>query len=278
MFSVKEKYQSSLGKVRFSQAMAGARFGSETKGLALKYVAQGTEHYEINQQYISVQAGQLLILPQDNKFAAFTDNHQGKASGICIDLDTDFVQGIIPDVVNLDLLFFVPFQGEGFLALTQSLKYFSKHGFDEKLKDIHLETWCADLQQLASMVHLLDSGLTKETKKLSTQRCLLVKLFRAKNYIHHHYRQRISLSLLSRHVGISSFYFARLFQACFQQSPQQLQVALRMQAAVVLLQEHKRSLSDIAYTLGYCDLASFSNQFKQHYQESPSLWRKTHCL
>lgn len=275
MFSVQQKYQSSVGEVRFSQAIAGARFGSETKGIALKYVFEGTEHYEVNQQYIPVEAGQMVVLPQEQQFAAFTDNHRGKAHGICIDLNPDFVCRAIPDILDLDLLFFVPFQGDGFLPLQQSLEHFSTHGDREKLMKTQLDDWRNGLQHLAATIQHLEPGLKEQTKKISTQRQLVAKLFRAKNYIHQYYRQRISLSLLSRHVGISSYYFSRLFQACFQQSPQQLQIALRMQAAGKMLKETNDSLSDIAYTLGYCDLASFSHQFKQYYEESPSQWRKT---
>jgi len=48
-----------------------------------------------------------------------------------------------------------------------------------------------------------------------------------------------------------------------------------MQKATILMQQPNNFLSHIALQLGYADLAAFSNQFKQYYQQSPSQFRKT---
>lgn len=274
MFSVQQKYRSKLGEIRLSQAAAGSHLRNKTGGIALKYVYQGAEHYQLDGQTTCVGAGQLMILREDRKFEANTDQSRIKAKGICIDLDADFVLAEIPDFYEYDLLFELPFQGQSFLELPQSFAHFAQHNAQPAQDDADIKKIRKELALLVALIKTVQPGMRTQAKKASTQKHLLAKLFKAKDFIHQHYRTTITLSTLARQVGISTYHFTRVFQACFAQSPYELQRALRMQAALAMMKSQEQSLAQIAYALGYCDQASFSNQFKQYHQESPSVARK----
>jgi len=121
----------------------------------------------------------------------------------------------------------------------------------------------------------LNDRLSIQTKKINTQRDILIKLFSSKNFIHQNFDQKIKLDELARYTGISKYHFLRLFKLCFQQSPQELQDKLRMKKAIELITSTTSPLSPIAYDLGYLDLANFSKKFKNQYGVSPSEYRKT---
>lgn len=277
MFSVQQKYRGRLGEVRLSQAEAGARHRNKTSGIALKYVCQGTEHYQIGGQSTFVESGQFMVLPEDRKFEASTDRRPLRAKGICIDLDADFVLEEIPDFHEHQLLFELPFKGQHFLQLPQSFARFAQGSLQAASSGELMQQIRKELALLVQLIQAVQPRMSRQIKKTSTQKHLLAKLFQVKDFIHQHYRSSITLKILAREVGISPYHLTRLFQSCFVQSPQQLQLQLRMQAAMSMIKNDQLSLTQVAFTLGYCDQASFSKQFKQYYQESPSNARKNCC-
>jgi AraC family transcriptional regulator len=47
-----------------------------------------------------------------------------------------------------------------------------------------------------------------------------------------------------------------------------------MEKAKKIISTNTMTLTDLAFYLGYSDLAAFSNQFKKHWGTSPSLFSK----
>ncbi len=276
MFTIQYKYRSSLGVIKVSQAPSRAYFRGITGGVALKYVSQGREEYVVGRQQISVSAGQFIILPQGRPYEAYT----GKASlnaetnGICVDLDPNFVLSEIPHLYDQPLLFELPFQGGHFVALCQTFRQYADGAEATQTGLEWMNQLKLELRLLADYIRTLQPNIGTKAKKLDTQKQLLTKLFKAKDYIHQHYASSIRLSELARYAGLSSYYLMRLFQTCFHQSPRELQLELRMNAALLWIQAEQKSLSTIAHELGYSDLAAFSNQFKRYYGATPSQIRK----
>jgi len=181
--------------------------------------------------------------------------------GVCIDLNSGTLDTDLSKIYNNPLLFNLPFDCFCFSPLVKQL-------------DI-LQTLNEQVQIFSDEITAFNDRLSIQTKKNDTQRALLIKLFSSKNFIHQHYNQKIKLDQLARYAGISKYHFLRLFKLCFRQSPLELQDRLRMKKAIELIKNPTTQLSNIAYGLGYTDLASFSKKFKKQCGVSPSQYSKT---
>ena len=276
MFNVQKKYRSSLGEIKYSSTFTASQLKDRTTGIALKYVFQGTENYIYNQNHITLEKGQLIILPDNQTYEAFAKQSNTAVKGICIDLSLPFIMQEIPILYDQNLLFGLPIQCDSYAKLGQTLNGLSYNvGNQFKGKEDELMFQLrAELTVLVEWMQDLEDRINIKIKKENTQREVLKKLFIAKHFIHEYYWSTIKLDHLSRYVGISKYHFLRLFKLCFKQSPVELQLELRMQRAFELVRADELTLSEIAYQLGYSDLSAFSKQFKQFYLQSPIYFRK----
>lgn len=89
-------------------------------------------------------------------------------------------------------------------------------------------------------------------------------------YIREHVTEPLTMAELCRQTGFSSRTLARLFQETMKISFLQYCKLLRMVMAIELMLETDRSLSEIAYMIGYDNLSSFSNIFNRMTGMRPS--------
>ena len=94
-------------------------------------------------------------------------------------------------------------------------------------------------------------------------------LFLAKSYIDDHLLENLSLETISQKAGISKYHFIRLFKNTFEVSPYQYQKRMRLELAKQQLLGGKELL-EIAISIGYADLPTFSKAFKQVFRITPS--------
>ncbi len=278
MFEVHHAYSGPFGAVKFSQAMSKANFHGVTSGIAIKYVQEGREDYAVHGDLISVSKGQFILLRDQESYHARSKSSYSNTNGVCIDLDSDFILSHIPELLRWEILFELPFQcnyfspiGQTFDKLTNSTSSFGA-GVDPF--ELLFHQFKTELSLFAAQIIPLQERIQPEAKKLDTQKHLLAALFKVYDYIHQHHSEPLRLEFLSRLVGVSKYRLIRLFRICFQQSPQQLQVELRMGKAQEMIQRSQCSLTEVAIELGYSDLAAFSNQFKKYYGQAPSDFRK----
>lgn len=88
-------------------------------------------------------------------------------------------------------------------------------------------------------------------------------------YMRAHYREQIGVRQVADHVGIHRTHFSKLFTEEMGLNPSQYLRNLRMEQAVLMLQESSRSIIEIGLSLGYSDAASFTRAFSQYYGYSP---------
>lgn len=86
--------------------------------------------------------------------------------------------------------------------------------------------------------------------------------------------QNASLNALSARLNLSPRQTQRLLQEYYGKSFQQKKTDAKMSAAVILLQDKQKSITDIADALGYSSPEHFSGAFKAYYQKSPREYRK----
>jgi AraC-like DNA-binding protein len=93
-------------------------------------------------------------------------------------------------------------------------------------------------------------------------------------YINNHLFESLSLVTLSHETGFSERTLTRLFQATMSISFLQYFKLLRMVKAIEMMLQTDRSISEIAYTLGYNNVSAFSNIFYQLTKTRPSEFAK----
>lgn len=113
-------------------------------------------------------------------------------------------------------------------------------------------------------VHLLQT--------YSTQRKLITeyegglpqqKLKQAIDYIQDHLAQEISLNELADYLGMSRYYFCRLFKQSIGLSPYQYVIQQRVERAKQLLIQGHMSISDIAIACGFAHQSHLNRHFKR---------------
>lgn len=273
LFSNESKYQSSAGEIKLSQAIGKFHFKGKTKGISLKYVAEGHETYLINKETIEVQQGQFILLRQEEIYEAISPSNIPKVNGVCIDLSPTLLDFDWDEIYKNPLLFNIPFDCAQSTALGHGFRnfYFSKKTKAQLSEgQLILENFKNTLLSFSKEVSLLRFPLQSQAKKINTQRILMSKLIAGKDFIYKNFTKKITLDQLAKHTKLSKFQFSRLFKKCFEQSPFELQEQLRMQKARDLILNSQLSFTEIAYQLGYYDLATFSNQFKKNHGVAPS--------
>lgn len=94
------------------------------------------------------------------------------------------------------------------------------------------------------------------------------------NFIEKHLAEKISTEELANTVGLSPFYFQRLFKR-FVKKPVQEYVKLRRLAKVIEhLKDTDRRILDIALDYGFSSHANFTRVFKETYGMTPEEYRK----
>jgi len=267
--------QTEVGSVNISTSQTNSIVDRVTPGLAIKYVALGKENYQLKDKNISISNGQFLLIRHNTYFKASNTNKHKVTKGCCANLDIDSIQKI-DALLNNDLLFETPFSALYTSQIGKSLYNFTNRTSFDPQDIIPIIPELSALVQLFNkdIVHI-GNNLSHVYKKKSTIKTILISVIKTKDYIYQNYATKITLDTLVKISGLSKYHLLRLFSLCFKLSPLQLQQNLRMDAALDLMASEVYSLTDIAISLGYTDLASFSNAFKVKYHCSPSQFMST---
>lgn len=93
-------------------------------------------------------------------------------------------------------------------------------------------------------------------------------------YIHHHFREPLSLARIAAHVQLSPSYFSECFSRSVGMSFQHYLQNLRLQFAKSLLGASELSVTEICYASGFNTLTYFIKAFAQKFGESPGYYRR----
>lgn len=84
----------------------------------------------------------------------------------------------------------------------------------------------------------------------------------------------LDLDETARVAGTSPFHFLRSFASVLGVTPHQYLVRARLRRAARLLADDARSITDIAYAVGFCDLSNFVRTFRRAAGVSPREFRR----
>lgn len=93
-------------------------------------------------------------------------------------------------------------------------------------------------------------------------------------YVRHHHMEDISMKSVSHSLGLSPFYFSRLFKTSFQCSFPEYLTSYRMQRAADILCGTDIPIRCVGEMVGYSDSNYFSKVFKRTLGATPSAFRQ----
>ena len=95
------------------------------------------------------------------------------------------------------------------------------------------------------------------------------------NYIEKHLKEDIPTEYLADSVGLSHFYFQRLFKRLVKKPVQEYIKLRRLAKVIPILNDSDQRLLDIAFEYGFSSHANFTRAFKETYGITPEDYRKT---
>src|SRR5271167_4428754 len=94
-------------------------------------------------------------------------------------------------------------------------------------------------------------------------------------YIEDHLAEPISLATLSQQARLSPYHFSRAFKQSFGVPPHRFHASRRIERAKTLLAKPAQSVTEIAFTVGFCEASSFTASFRRETGLTPSSYRRS---
>ncbi len=95
----------------------------------------------------------------------------------------------------------------------------------------------------------------------------------ALQYIEMNYSRKITIDLISQHVGLNRSYFNSIFKNALNMNLQEYLIEYRIRKACELMPNEKLSIGNIARSVGYTDSLLFSKTFKKLKGTTPTEYR-----
>lgn len=181
-------------------------------------------------------------------------------------------------------MFWFAFEGRQAQALLQRIGL-SEHSphvdglISDKVKEImvELENKFSDIKEMetldrVSLIYSLFFHLSNEAveRNLIEEITSTNWLQKSIEYMDIHYAEGISVTDVTKYIGLHRSYFTNSFTNKVGVGPFQYLLSLKMNKASQMLKKSTNfSITEIALSLGYSDLYSFSRAFKNYYGMSP---------
>jgi AraC-like DNA-binding protein len=96
---------------------------------------------------------------------------------------------------------------------------------------------------------------------------------RIDRWLRAHLAEPLRVADLAAHCGFGMRRFHALFIEAFGETPHRYVQRLRLDAALTLLADTRRSLTDIALDVGFADQSAFTHAFSRRFRIAPGKWR-----
>lgn len=152
----------------------------------------------------------------------------------------------------------------------------------KQLEEAYFHTHILTPKQYNSMVRLLTIfgqhlSLVSNQLIVQQQNAEPPTITRAKQFIHEHQADDLSLSMVADAVNISTFYFCKLFKRATGLHFTGYLSRVRIEKAKNLLLNPNARVSEVAYEVGFQSLTHFNRVFKKITGRSPSSYRIQVC-
>ena len=96
---------------------------------------------------------------------------------------------------------------------------------------------------------------------------------RVDKWLRAHLSEPLRVADLAAHCGLGQRRFHQLFDEAFGTTPHRYLQRLRLDTALMLLGDSRRTLIDVALTVGFADQSAFTHAFTRRFGLAPGQWR-----
>jgi two-component system response regulator YesN len=101
----------------------------------------------------------------------------------------------------------------------------------------------------------------------------LVEIARIKEFLKKNCTENLSLDIVAAHIGMNPTYFSAFFKKKTGQNFKDYLVGLRMKEALKLIHATDMKIYELAHTVGYKDVNTFSDNFRKAFGMSPQQYK-----
>jgi AraC family transcriptional regulator len=231
-------------------------------GFSVSYVRRGSFGCRARGRAVELVAGSLLVGHPGDEFTCTHEHHHGGDECLSIAIAPELVEGLgggsepwrvvalppLPELMVLGELAQAAASGE------------SSAGLDE-----------VGLSLASRFVEVASGARRDEPRILPRERRRAVE---AALFIDAHSQQALDLEAVASFAGQSQFHFLRTFSRVLGVSPHQYLIRARLRQAARSLADDTRSITEIAFDVGFGDLSNFVRTFHRAAGMSPRAFRK----
>ena len=250
---------------RCTATAADAPFVELHKDYSVSYVRGGSFGYHARGEVFELVAGSVLIGCPGDEYTCTHDHHDGGDECLSFHLEPELVDsigsprgtanpwrtGALPPLAELAVL------GEMAQAVVEGR---SDLGLDEV--GVCFASRFVDV--VSGRDHEAPSAAASDRRRA----------VEAAVWIDEHSEQAVDLESAASVAGLSAFHFLRLFARVLGVTPHQYLVRSRLRRAARLLADDPRSITDVAYDVGFGDLSNFVRTFHRAAGMSPRRFRQ----
>lgn len=229
----------------------------EMKQYLLCYVEQGSLTVTYQEQESKVQKGELMLLDCRKPFS-YRGEH-----------DVSF-RHIYFNGANSGAYLRLLSDGEGILV--RSVRSVEVQSAIQSIFALIMQKKCSEHLVSVHMQRIL-AELAEEKKRGSGIQNAAV--LQAITFMENRFSESLTIEQIATQVGLSEFYFSRLFRRCTSMSPHAYLVSLRITMARHLLAVTQKSVERIAEECGFHSTTNFIRSFREHVGCTPKQYRRT---
>jgi len=241
---------------------ADAPFEERHGGFVLAYVRTGSFGYRVRGGSFELIAGSILVGHPGDEFICTHDHVYGDEC-LSFELTPSLVEalGERPEVWRAGCLPPLP----ELVVLGELAQAAAEGGSDVGLDEVGM-AFAARFVEVASGRKRPSPHAGARDRRRAVDAAL---------WLEAHSRESIDLESAAREIGLSPFHFLRLFAHVLGVTPHQYLVRSRLRHAARLLADEGRSVTDVAYDVGFGDLSNFVRTFHRAAGVSPGAFRQT---
>lgn len=167
-----------------------------------------------------------------------------------------------------------------FVKTTRRLQTLGARVDQDKVQEAYRRTKVVTPKQYDSVLRLLaifasHLGLVAHQLAIQSNHAEPACIVKARQYIHDHQEEELTLAEVSRAVNMSSFYFCKVFKKTTGLTFTEYLSQLRIERVKNKLGNRHARISEIAFESGFRSLTHFNRTFQKLLGESPSEYRAT---
>lgn len=256
--------------VVLSNIEQGAAASPGSRGLCIRYVARGSENYRIGGRGYRIEAGQLMIAPQEG--GAEVEIRRVDRSGtlgMCtlVSGATDELGWLFgPQILGTACNPVGPMLQKSIQALWKGPR---------AKNDVARELVASLRSQLPVVATtLLNQSEAVDAAKPATRFEMVRRANLAQAYLHANTERTINLAELAESVGASPFRLLAGFQQCFGDTPALYHRKLRLKLVIDEAKRRGVPIGSICAEFGFADASSFSHTYRRAFGHA-RVWRKS---